>query len=108
MTGGKPKIFHWKIGIIINNRPHQESEIAKDPRLFSVSAGYDLSLLASCNHTIQSHGSSSFWAGFLAGGGRGKRMVPRLYKEGRKDPLSDEHQLPRFYYIEGSSSSSNY
>ena len=32
-------------------------------------AGLDLALLASCNHTITSYGSYSFWASFLAGNG---------------------------------------
>ena len=73
----------------------------KDPKMFEASAGYDLSLLAACNHTIQSYGSYSFWAGFLAGKGKGKRMTPRLYQSGHTDALDDKHDLPRFYFIEG-------
>ena len=72
-----------------------------DPTMLEASAGYDMSLLAACNHTIQSYGSYSFWAGFLAGRGRGKRITPRLYQGGHKDLLSDEHDPSRFYYIEG-------
>ena len=69
--------------------------------MLEASAGYDLSLLAACNHTIQSYGSYSFWAGFLAGGGRGKRISPRLYQSEHKDILNDKHDPPRFYFIEG-------
>ena len=72
-----------------------------DPRMYEASAGYDLSLLAACNHTIQSYGSYSFWAGFLAGRGAGKRITPHLYQTGYKDLLNDKHDPPRFYYIEG-------
>ena len=84
----------------------QDPAIAQDPSLSSLTAGYDLSLLASCNHTIQSHGSYSFWAGFLAGRGRGRRLTPRLYQQGHHGPLHPRHQPPRFYYLEGSNSNS--
>ena len=32
------------------------------------SIGHDLALMSLCNHTIVSHGTFSFWAGYLAGG----------------------------------------
>ena len=38
-------------------------------------AGLDLALLASCNHTITSYGSYSFWASFLAGKGTCKFLL---------------------------------
>jgi hypothetical protein len=37
----------------------------------------DLALLAACNHTILTYGTFGFWAGFLAGGGNGKRILPK-------------------------------
>ena len=30
--------------------------------------GYDLALLAACNHTVLTHGTFGFWAAYLAGG----------------------------------------
>jgi hypothetical protein len=39
--------------------------------------GRDLALLAACNHTILTYGTFGFWAGFLAGGGNGKRILPK-------------------------------
>jgi hypothetical protein len=37
----------------------------------------DLALLAACNHSILTYGTFGFWAGFLAGGGKGKRIIPQ-------------------------------
>jgi hypothetical protein len=37
----------------------------------------DLALLAACNHTILTYGTFGFWAGLLAGGGNGKRILPQ-------------------------------
>ena len=42
-----------------------DSSISGDVDL---AAGYDLSLLSLCNHTILSYGTFSYWAGVLAGG----------------------------------------
>ena len=39
----------------------------------------DLALLANCNHTIQSYGSFSYYAGFLAGG---YKIIPEHYTGG--------------------------
>ena len=66
----------------------------------------DLSLLSQCNHTITSYGTFSFWAGFLAGGGRGLRVMPAFFSKYRfPDQISKhyfvppfESKLPRFYY----------
>ena len=37
--------------------------------------GRDLAIMSQCNHTILSHGTYSFWAGFLAGG---QRIIPSM------------------------------
>ena len=47
--------------------------------------GMDLALLASCNHTISSYGTFSFWSGFLAGG---KRIIPSMILNRWKRPLN--------------------
>ena len=67
--------------------------------------GLDLALLASCHHTITSHGLYSFWASFLAGSGSGLRIVPQFSPQYRlasqyshllrKHPFKTN--LPRFY-----------
>jgi len=44
---------------------------------FNLTLGMDLALLAACNHTILTYGTFGFWAGFLAGGGNGKRILPQ-------------------------------
>jgi hypothetical protein len=44
---------------------------------FISTLGMDLALLAACNHTILTYGTFGFWAGFLAGGGNGKRILPQ-------------------------------
>ncbi len=44
---------------------------------FILTLGMDLALLAACNHTILTYGTFGFWAGFLAGGGTGKRILPQ-------------------------------
>ena len=67
--------------------------------------GLDLALLASCDHTITSHGTYSFWASFLAGNGTGLRIIPQFNAKYR---LASQHSaqlrkhpfksnLPRFY-----------
>ena len=69
---------------------------------------YDLALLASCNHTIQSYGSYTFFAGFLAGG---LKIVPQHFAEYRtkteganatqflkKNPL--DNPLPELYFFD--------
>ena len=71
-----------------------------------LAAALDLSLLSHCNHTIISHGTYSYWAGFLSGKGRGKRILPNFFPKYRapnhysfdlySSPL--ESKLPRFYY----------
>ena len=51
------------------------------------SAATDLAVLASCNHTILSYGTFSFWSGFLAGG---KRVIPKMVlrnNDPAKNPL---------------------
>ena len=44
------------------------------------SVGHDMALMAMCNHTILSHGTFSYWAGFLAGGAS---IVPQHFAEYR-------------------------
>ena len=44
---------------------------------FNLTLGMDLALLAACNHTILTYGTFGFWAGFLAGSGNGKRILPQ-------------------------------
>ena len=42
-------------------------------------SGRDLAVLAACDHTILTYGTYGFWAGFLAGKGRGRRIVPQFF-----------------------------
>ena len=70
------------------------------------SIGQDFALLAACNHTIESHGSFSYFAGAFAGG---YKIKPEYFPEYRnpdhkdnplykEDPLkhqSQQSQLPR-------------
>lgn len=70
------------------------------------SAGRDLSLLAACNHTILSYGTYTFWAGFLAGRGKGKRILPHFFPRYQSIRTSKvfygekpwKSKLPRLYY----------
>ena len=68
----------------------------------------DLALLANCNHTIQSYGSYTYFAGFLA---HGLKIVPQHFAEYRtrrepknavdflkKNPL--ENPLPQLYFLD--------
>ena len=48
---------------------------------------YDLAILANCNHTIQSQGSYTYFAGFLA---NGLKFIPENFAEYR---LSDQNKL---------------
>jgi len=81
----------------------QNKELAKTP---IVSAAYDLALLSACNHTITSYGTYSFWAGALAGRGRGKRVTPAFFMKYRNVEQTSMHynihpfksKLPKFYY----------
>jgi galactoside 2-L-fucosyltransferase 1/2 len=43
-------------------------KIDENWRSIFCSVGHDLAVMSLCNHTIISHGTFSFWAGFLAGG----------------------------------------
>ena len=68
---------------------------------------HDLALLAGCNHTIQSYGSFSFFAGFLAGG---LKIVPQHFPQYRTrlevnatnflnlNPL--DNPLPELYFFD--------
>lgn len=67
---------------------------------------YDLALLASCNHTILSHGSFTYFAGFLA---NGLKIVPQHFQAYRnsqestlkilkKNPL--DFPLPRLHFFD--------
>ena len=47
--------------------------------------GLDLALLASCQHSVTSHGTFSFWASFLAGNGTGLRVIPQFNPKGGKE-----------------------
>ena len=56
--------------------------------------GTDLAVLSRCNHTVLSHGTFSFWAGFLAGG---KRILPYMILNGKVKDLDkklDPFMLP--------------
>ena len=52
-----------------------------------VKGQYDLAILANCNHTIQSQGSYTYFAGFLA---NGLKFIPENFAEYR---LSDQNKL---------------
>ena len=68
---------------------------------------YLISILASCNHTIQSYGSYTYFAGFLA---HGMKIIPQHFVEYRnadsvdataflnKNPL--ENPLPKLYFFD--------
>ena len=66
----------------------------------------DLVLLSACNHTITSYGTYSFWAGFLAGGGTGRRIMPPFFTKYRMGGQDSRHfnthplrsKLPRFSF----------
>eukprot|EP00096_Caligus_rogercresseyi_P007243 TRINITY_DN2504_c0_g1_i1.p1 TRINITY_DN2504_c0_g1~~TRINITY_DN2504_c0_g1_i1.p1 ORF type:complete len:419 (+),score=24.23 TRINITY_DN2504_c0_g1_i1:52-1308(+) len=68
------------------------------------SIGHDLAVLKSCNHTIQSHGTFSYWAGFLSNGtvitpdhfDETRKPNSRIQRQQIEDPLN--HPLPRLYY----------
>ena len=69
-------------------------------------APYDLALLANCNHTIQSYGTFSYFAGFLA---NGYRVIPEHFAEYRTDqhlniPILRRHPLeeplPELYFFD--------
>ena len=47
--------------------------------------GLDLALLVSCQHSVTSHGTFSFWASFLAGNGTGLRVIPQFNPKGGKE-----------------------
>ena len=63
---------------------------------------YDLALLANCNHTIQSYGSFTYYAGFFAGGYKiipehfKRYWRPHTYKPLSLDPF--ENPVPRLYF----------
>lgn len=63
---------------------------------------YDLALLANCNHTIQSYGSFTYYAGFFAGGYKilpehfKRYWTPHTYKPPSLDPF--ENPVPRLYF----------
>ena len=71
-----------------------------------LAAALDLSLLSQCNHTILSYGTYSFWAGFLAGQGKGLRIIPAFFEKYRTRTQTSyyfnrppfESNLPRFYH----------
>ena len=81
----------------------QDEEMASNPWL---AAGIDLALLSACNHTITSYGTYSFWAGFLAGGGRGMRIIPPFFPKyrmrGQNSTQLNVHpfksKMTRFYF----------
>ena len=80
-----------------------DSKVSAAPAL---AAAFDLSLLSLCNHTITSYGTYTFWAGFLAGWGKGVRVIPPFMPKYRDKNLVSYHyhldpfesKLPRFYY----------
>ena len=74
--------------------------------LGSDNSANDLALLANCNHTIQSYGTFSYFAGFLA---NGYRIIPEHFSEYRTDqhlniPLLRRHPfeepLPELYFFD--------
>lgn len=81
----------------------QDEKMAQNPGL---AAGIDLALLSACNHTITSYGTYSFWAGFLAGGGKGERIIPPFFPKyrmkGQDSRQFNVHpfksKMPRFYF----------
>ena len=81
----------------------QDQQMASNP---VIAAGLDLALLSACNHSITSYGTYSFWAGFLAGGGRGLRVIPPFFPKYRMNGQNSRHfnahpfksKMPRFYF----------
>ena len=92
----------WGRQYIMNKKGSKNMFIIGDP--LDADGKNDLALLAICNHTIQSYGSYSYFAGFLAGG---LRIIPEHFEEYdnlkanilKKDPL--ENVLPELYFLEG-------
>jgi hypothetical protein len=60
----------------------------------------DLALLAACNHTILTYGTFGFWAGFLAGGGNGKRILPqeKVVFAQKISNISENQRFPFFSF----------
>ena len=64
---------------------------------------YDFALLANCNHTIQSYGSFTYFAGFFSGGYKiipehfAKYRQPHTYRPLSEDPF--EKPVPRLYFV---------
>jgi hypothetical protein len=67
---------------------------------FNLTLGMDLALLAACNHTILTYGTFGFWAGFLAGSGNGKRILPqeKVVFAQKISNISENQRFP-FYFI---------
>ncbi len=66
---------------------------------FNLTLGMDLALLAACNHTILTYGTFGFWAGFLAGGGNGKRILPQEKVVFAHKKISDISKNQRFPFL---------
>ena len=70
-------------------------------------APFDLALLANCNHTIQSYGSYTYYAGFFAGGYKilpehfKEYWQPHTYKPPSLDPF--RNPIPRLHFVSKSS-----
>ena len=62
---------------LVNHRLHVCSDAASLNPVWT--AAVDLALVSQCNHSITSHGTFSFWAGLLAGRGRGQRVIPPFF-----------------------------
>ena len=69
--------------------------VSKSEPMEASSVGHDLAIMARCNHSIISHGTFSYWAGFLAGGAV---ITPHHFPQYRKkgivfDPMFKRHPL---------------
>jgi len=78
----------WGREVLLQRTNAKDLFIAKDEHIELAmdkveEVGLDLALLTACNHTILSYGTFGFWAGFLAGGGSGMRVIPPYFERYR-------------------------
>ena len=92
----KYKFYYQNMASNSNAIPSDDSQ-----NLTSENSSVDFALLASCNHTILSYGTFSFWSGFLS---NGKRVIPEMVlNQYSKNPLGEGYKklLPFTFPDEG-------